>query len=164
MVGHRLLLVHGDSISLLWHANTTNYISLRMRIARQGTWLVFRGTNRTNAPFSSKEEPNKMTSSIKLYFHTAKIRFLPLLLTKCSYSKKIEAGKLISIIHLVNVWYIRLGWRGYRTQHSFLPFACAIHLNPFGHSLYFFYIHIIANIITLVVTWYALTFCHVLNL
>ncbi|GFG30332.1 hypothetical protein Cfor_01569 [Coptotermes formosanus] len=33
-----------------------------------------------------------MTSSITLYFHTPKIRFLPLLLTKCSYAKKIEAA------------------------------------------------------------------------
>ncbi|PNF18830.1 hypothetical protein B7P43_G01650 [Cryptotermes secundus] len=33
-----------------------------------------------------------MSSSLTLYFHTPKIRFLPLLLAKRSYSKKIEAA------------------------------------------------------------------------
>jgi hypothetical protein len=125
---------------------------------------VFQCTNRRTARHSSREEPYKMNSSIKLYFHTSKTHFLPLLLTKCSYAKKIEAGKLISIIHLVNLWYIRLGWKGYRTQHSFLPFTCAIHLNLFGHSLNFSYIHIIASIITLVSLDTHVTFCQVLNL
>jgi hypothetical protein len=130
----------------------------------KGLGSVFECTNSRTARRSSREEPSKMTSSIKLYFHTSKIHFLPLLLTKCSYSKKIEAGKLISIIHLVNLWYIGLGWKGYRTQHSFLPFTCAIHLNLFGHSLHFSYIHIIANIITLVSLDTHVTFCHVWNL
>jgi hypothetical protein len=96
-----------------------------------------------------------MTSSITLYFHTPKIRFLPLLLTKCSYAKKIEAGKLILIIYLgVNFWYFRLGWRGYRTRHLFLTFTCVIQHNPLGCSVHFSYIHVIANILTLVVKRY----------
>jgi len=94
---------------------------------------VFWYMNRRTVRISSKDEPYKMTSSIKLYCHTSKIQFLPLLLTKCSYSKKIEAGKLISIIYHVCI----RGWRGYCTEHSFLPFTCAIHINPFGHSLHF---------------------------
>jgi hypothetical protein len=35
-----------------------------------------------------------MNSSLTLYSHTPKIYVFPLLLARCSYSKKIEAGSL----------------------------------------------------------------------
>jgi hypothetical protein len=42
--------------------------------------------------YSKSGELHKLSLSLTMYFHTSQIRFLPLLLTKCNYSKKIEAG------------------------------------------------------------------------
>lgn len=107
--GHRLIIVLVESFSLLWRANTMDptpqtIYPCACKFHTKEHVCVFGHLNRRTARFCSKDEPYKMTSSIKLYFHTSKIQFLPLLLTKCSYSKKIEAGKLISIIYLVFIY------------------------------------------------------------
>jgi hypothetical protein len=53
---------------------------------------VVRCTIQRNLGFNQVAEFYEMSSALTFYFHIPKIRFLPLLLAKCSYSKKIEAG------------------------------------------------------------------------
>jgi hypothetical protein len=56
---------------------------------------VFSSTIQIIIQCNEAKELYKAGSSLRLYFHTVEIRLVPLALTKCSYSKKTEAGKLI---------------------------------------------------------------------